>query len=414
MYRVWVIIGCWISVSANAAGYGSPIQGASGLGNAYAGAAASAVDATTIFANPAGMIYLNDSQFIEAIHVVKPESRFEDEGSIKGAGVPPRGGEGGDIGSWIFVPNLFYAKKISPDLSMGLGVNSPFGLKTEYDDDWVGRFQTVKSQLRTINFNPSIAFRVNDSLSVGAGISAMYARAELTRAVNRVVSPESFVKIKGDDWGYGFNLGLIYQVTEDTRLGLAYRSKVEQNLKGEAKFDAPLQALNTNVKTSITTPETVSFSTYSQLNDKWDLLTDITWTRWSRFEEIKILRENGSLLSLTPQNWDNSLRYSMGATYKYDSKLNLRAGIAYDEEAISDEFRTARIPSNDRTWLSVGASWQMSEKSKLDVGFSHLFIKDAVIDDDQNSPAEGFNGRLRGKYQAQANILGIQFTRTLD
>ena len=104
----------------------------------------------------------------------------------------------------------------------------------------------------------------------------------------------------------------------------------------------------------------------------------------------------------------------MGATYKYDSKLNLRAGIAYDVEAISDEFRTARIPSNDRTWLSVGASWQMSEKSKLDVGFSHLFIKDAVIDDDQNPPAEGFNGRLRGKYQAQANILGIQFTRTLD
>lgn len=399
---------------ANAAGFASPIQGANGLGFAYAGAAASALDATTIFANPAGMSYLPERQFVEAIHVVKPESRFEDEGSIKATGVPPRGGEGGDIGSWNFVPNLFYSHRLSPDLTIGIGVNSPFGLKTEYDRDWVGRFQTVKSQLRTINFNPSVAYRINDQLSVGAGISAMWAEARLSRAVNRVVSPESFVRIRGDDWGFGMNAGLIYQATKQTRFGLAYRSKIEQHLEGKAKFDEPLNTANTDVTTDITIPETLSLSAYSQINDQLELLGDITWTHWSRFKEIKILRANGTVLSASPQNWDNSMRYSVGAIYKVKESLRLKAGVAFDEEVISDEFRTARIPSNDRTWLSVGVGWKISDKSYIDVGYSHLFVKDAKIDDDQNSAAEGFNGRVTGRYKANVNILGVQLTRSFD
>ena len=242
----------------------------------------------------------------------------------------------------------------------------------------------------------------------------MWAEAQLSRAVNRVVAPESFVRIEGDDWGFGFNAGLIFQATDQTRFGVAYRSKIEQSLKGEAKFDAPLNTANTDVKTDITIPETLSFSAYSQLNEKWDVLADITWTRWSRFKEIKILRADDSVLSLTRQNWDNSFRYSIGTIYKYDDNLKLKAGLAFDKEAISDEFRTARIPSNDRTWLSVGLGWKISNNSNLDVGFSHLFIKDAKIDDNQSSPSQGFNGRVKGEYKSNVNIFGVQFTRNLN
>lgn len=397
-----------------AAGFGTPAQGASGLGTAYAGIAASALDATTIFANPAGMTYLPNSQFVIANHLLKPEVRFKDEGSVKASGVPSTGGQGGDIGSLILMPNIYYSHKISEDLYVGIGVNSPFGLKTEYENDWIGRFQTVKSQLKTININPSVAFKVNDRFSVGAGISVMRAEAELTRAVNRVVLPESYVSIKGDDWGAGFNLGGIYKLTSDTRIGISYRSKVDLNLDGDAKFGSALSNSNTDVKTKIVTPESISVSSFTQLNDSWDLLADITWTRWSRFQEINILKNDGSSLTNLPQNWRNTVRYSIGAVYKLNDEIQLRSGLAFDQEAISDEYRQARIPSNDRTWLSFGASWKASKVSKLDFGFTHIFIKDAKINQNQNTAALGFNGALIGEYDAEANIVAIQFTRHIQ
>jgi long-chain fatty acid transport protein len=274
----------------------------------------------------------------------------------------------------------------------------------------VGRFQANKSEVKTININPSIAFKINDQVSLGFGVSVMRAEATLTRQVNRVAAAETDVEIKGDDWGVGFNLGAIYQATADTRIGVAYRSKVEQHLEGKAKFGAPLAAGNTDVKADVTLPENFSVSAFSSLNDKWDLMGDVTWTRWSQFKELKIVRDNGTTLALTPENWENTMRYSIGVNYHYSDAIKLRAGLAYDEEAIKDEFRTARIPGNDRKWLSLGVGWQVTPASKLDVGYSHLFISDAKIDDDQTSAAEGFNGRVRGDFEGSVDILSMQYT----
>ncbi len=153
----------------------------------------------------------------------------------------PLGDEGLNAGDLAFVPNFYFMTDITPTIKIGVGVNAPFGLKTEYDDGWIGRFQAVKSEVKTININPSIAFKVNDQLSLGFGVSAMWTEATLTRQVN-LVAAETDVEIKGDDWGYGFNLGAIYQATADTCFGVAYRSKVKQELEGEAKFGAILSA----------------------------------------------------------------------------------------------------------------------------------------------------------------------------
>jgi long-chain fatty acid transport protein len=396
--------------SAQAAGFALIEQSASGMGNAFAGGSAAAEDASTIFFNPAGMTYIEGTQAAGALHLINPNAEFNDKGSAKAQGFPPKGGEGPNAGDLAFVPNFYFMTDINPSIKVGVGVNAPFGLKTEYDDKWVGRFQADKSEVKTININPSIAFKVNDQLSLGFGVSAMWAEATLTRQVNRVVAAESDVKIKGDDWGFGFNLGAIYQATADTRVGVAYRSKVEQHLDGDAKFGAPLTAGNTGVKADVTLPENFSVSAFSKLDDKWDLMGDVTWTRWSQFKELKIVRDNGTTLSLTPENWDNTLRYSVGVSYHYSDALKLRAGLAYDEEAISDKFRTARIPGNDRKWLSLGAGWQVTPVSKVDVGYSHLFISDASIDDDQTSAAKGRNGRLRGDFEGSVDILSLQYT----
>lgn len=413
--------GILFSTSAYSAGFALIEQNASGMGNAYAGAAAVAEDASTIFFNPAGMTYLKGRQAVIASHAIKPTAHFDNQGSVPGR--LPVGSEGGDLGSWAFIPNTYYSHEINPNVFVGVGISTPFGLKTEYDKDWVGRFQAVKSELKTININPAVAFKVNDQLSIGAGISAMWAQAELTRAVNGGGLGERFVKIKGDDWGFGFNLGAIYQLTQDARIGLAYRSKVKQELEGDSRSTLtqlnalPLRTLNTDVTADVTLPETFSVSAFSHLNQQWDVMADITWTRWSQFKELRILRDNGtgSTLAVTPENWENTLRYSIGASYKYSDQLKLRAGVAFDEEAIKDEFRTARIPGNDRTWVALGASYKLSETSQFDLGYAHLFLKEAKIRDIQNIPTTvppTANGNLIGEYDGHVDILSVQYTHS--
>lgn len=398
---------------AHAAGFALIEQSGSGMGNAYAGAAAVAEDASTIFFNPAGMTYIEGTQIVGALHLIKPNAEFNNQGSIAGLG-RPLGGEGGNAGDLAFVPNFFYKRDLSDTFKFGLGVSSPFGLKTEYNKDWIGRFQAIKSDLKTVNINPALAFKVNDQLSLGFGVSAMWIQAELTNAVNTPFG-ERNLKVKGDDWGFGYNLGLMYQATEDTRLGLAFRSKIDQKLKGDARSNFtllnpnPLATLNVDVTAETSLPETLSFSLFSRVNSKWDLLGDVTWTHWSRFRELRIVRDNGtnSTLGVTPENWDNTIRYSIGANYHYSDTLKLRAGIAYDEEAISTEFRTTRIPGNDRKWLALGAGWQYSPNTKFDIGYAHLFISDTKINDNQIALGRGL---VKGEYDGSVDILSLQMT----
>jgi long-chain fatty acid transport protein len=399
-----------------AAGFALIEQSASGMGNAFAGGSASAEDASTVYFNPAGMTYIQGTQIVGALHLIKPSAEFNNNGTVAATG-RPLGGSGGDAGDLAFVPNIYLVTDITPTIKAGLGINAPFGLKTEYDNDWMGRFQAIKSELKTVNINPSIAYKVNDQLSLGVGVSAMWTQAELTKAVNAVAS-ESSVKVKGDDWGYGYNLGAVFQATSDTRFGIAYRSKVNQHLEGTSSsaFTAlnasPTQTLNTNISASVVLPENVSLSAFSRIDDKWDLMGDVTWTHWSRFKELRIIRENGtgSTLAVTTENWHNTLRYSIGANYHYSDTLKFRAGLAYDEEAIDDQFRTARIPGNDRKWVSLGAAYQVTPAGRLDVGYAHLFISDATINDDQSSATQGRAGHLIGSYDGDVNILSLQYT----
>lgn len=408
---------------SHAAGFGLAELSGSGLGNAFAGASAVSEDASNMFSNPASLTYIQGTQAVGALHLIKPNADFNNEGSLRatGFGVRPLGGDGGNAGDLAFIPNFYFKMDVNDSVKIGLGINAPFGLKTEYNDNWLGRFQAIKSDLKTININPAIAFKVNDQLSLGFGVSAMYAEAELTNAVNFGTFGEGYAKVKGDDWGFGFNLGAIYQATADTRIGMSYRSKIEQHLDGDVKFTRPAglpqpfvdATANGDVTADVTLPENFSISAFSRLNDTWDVMGDFTWTRWSRFQELAVYRNSGALLIKTEENWDNTMRYSLGLNYHYNDALKLRAGIAYDEEAISTKYRTARIPGNDRKWLAFGAGWQATPATKLDIGYAHLFISDTKIDDDQSvavAPSPFSKGRVKGEYEASVDILSLQVT----
>jgi long-chain fatty acid transport protein len=376
---------------AHAAGFALIEQNASGLGNAYAGQAASAQDASTIFFNPAGMTLLPDSQLVLAGSLVNPHAKFTGSSNIGG-------GDGGDAGDLAFVPNAYIAFRVSPDIHLGVGLNAPFGLKTEYDSSWAGRTQAIESELKTVNLNPAIAWKASDTLSLGAGVSIQYAEATLT---NFAGAP-GVAKVEGDDTSWGFNLGALWQLSEATRIGVAYRSEVDQSLQGDLSFSAAPTVIP--VTADVTLPDSASLSLFQKLGARWELLADITWTGWSDFEQLRIVNASGVPVSTTTENWDDSYRYSVGANYRLDDKLMLRGGLAYDETPVSDTFRTARIPDESRTWLAFGAQYRLSDKSVLDVGYAHLFIDDARINKIENGVT------LNGEYASSVDILSAQLT----
>lgn len=380
--------------AVHSAGFALIEQNASGLGNAYAGQAAAATDASTIFFNPAGMTMLPDRQLVVAGHLIAPNAEFSGSSNIGG-------GDGGDAGGIALVPNAYFAFRLTPEVHLGVGLNAPFGLATEYDDTWAGRTQAIKSELKTINLNPAIAWKVNENFSLGAGVSIQYAEATLTN----LAGAAGLATVKGEDYGWGFNFGALWQLGGSTRLGVAYRSDVEYTLEGDVGFSVAA-VLNGPVTADATLPDSASLSVFHRLNERWDILADVTWTAWSDFDELRIVRTSGALLSVTPENWEDSYRFSLGANYRYSDKLMLRVGAAFDETPVSDTYRTARIPDEDRTWLAFGAQYRLDDRSVLELGYAHLFVKDARI----NKTESGVT--LTGEYDASVDILSAQFTHS--
>jgi long-chain fatty acid transport protein len=401
-----------------AAGFALIEQNASGLGNAYAGQAASAQDASTVFFNPAGMGLLPDSQLVVTGSLVEPSAKFQNGGSTA-APLQTLGDTGGDAFDLSFVPNAYYVYPVNKDLALGIGVNVPFGLKTEYDQTWMGRFQAVKSELQTVNVNPSLSYKLNDTVLLGIGLSAQYIDATLTNMVNYsalaggALGPglQGLADVKGNDWGWGYNLGALFGLG-NTRVGISYRSEVDYTLDGDVSFasvpppmaGSPLLQAGP-VTAGVTMPASASLSLFHKLNPSVDLLADVTWTGWSTFDVLTIRRTSGTVVSSTTENWQDSWRYSLGVTWHQNATWAWRAGVAYDQTPVEDAYRTARIPDNSRTWVALGGQYRLSEKSVLDFGYAYLFVKDASID----STVAGA-GTLLGTYDNSVNILSAQYS----
>jgi long-chain fatty acid transport protein len=435
-----------------ASGFAIIEQGVSGLGNAYAGGAASALDATTIFFNPAGLTSIENRQFIVAGHVIATQANFSNNNSTDLLGnTVALGNSGGNAGGESLVPNVYYSMPVNEDITFGIGINAPFGLKTEYDSGWIGRYHALKSDLKTVNINPSIGWKASDRLSLGFGVNAQYIKATLTRALDTGsacigtliangtpaatavttcsttfgLSPQQndgLAEIKGDDWSFGYNLGALYQVADTTRVGFAYRSKIKQELEGSADFTIPTGFSNfltfvgsssfvdTGAQAQVDLPETYSLSIYHDVNDKVSVMADATYTRWNRFKELRVTYDSGQADSVTPEQWENVWRFSVGSSYRIENNLILRAGVAFDQEPIaSDSLRTARIPGNDRTWFTVGAQFATSENMNLDIGYAHLRIADTGINNTDSTA-----GTLTGSYNNGVDIFSAQLTYNFD
>lgn len=439
-----------VSTHARAAGFALIENSASGMGNAFAGGSAIADDASTVFFNPAGMTRLSGTQIAIAGHIVDPTADFTNNGSQDFLGNPLSGGND-DGGKTAFVPNFYYVTEIGDDSMFGLGINVPFGLSTDYDDDWVGRYTATKSEVSTININPSFGTKATDKLSIGFGLSIQYIDATLENqldsgaiCVNLQVqggadtataiancqglglpvadaSVDSSQSLSGDDWTTGYNFGFLYQLDNESRVGFAYRSEIKHSLEGNVDFamdpalsgiisaqSAPIDTLfsDTGIMAGVELPATASVSYYRDVNTRLAVMADVTWTEWSNFKELAIIFDNPVQGSSTiPENWQNSWRYAIGMNYKANDTVTYRAGVAYDETPIrSAEDRTPRIPGNDRTWLSFGVGYNLSSDMSIDVGYSHLFVGDTNM----NNTDASFGHTVTGEYDAEVDIFSVQ------
>ena len=388
-----------------AAGLSVSEYGGKGLGEAYAGSSASTEDAACAYFNPAGLSLMGHSSADVGATYLLTKFSFTPRDCTypQHNGMPLTGGNGGMAGGEAILPYAYYNQKLDSETAVGMAVNTPFGLSSDYQDGWVGRYQALYSELQTVNFNPSLSRRLTPSIAVGAGLNLQYARAEFSSAVDfgsilasqgvPGIMPQMLdgkATIKGDDWGWGYNAGIMLQPSESSTVGLTYRSEISYTLEGDATFDvpeqvAPLQSAglfsDSDVRCDITMPESVSLGAAQKLLSNLTLKAEITWTRWSRYQELRIRYDSNQPDSVTEQKWNDVFRYALGLNYDVGSKWTVRLGTAYDESPVPDaEHRTPNIPDSNRIWLSAGVSCQLTERVGADLAYTRIYFNKTEAD----------------------------------
>lgn len=403
------------------------------LGQAYSGTASDIRDASTVFFNPAGMSQLEGRHLTAGVNIVWIEGEFDDRNSNTG-------GSGGGTDEVEFVPNLYYVQPLTEDWTLGLGISAPFGLKSDYGREWIGRYLATDSELEALNFNATFAYDINHKFSVALGLNYQRVETELSNAfdstfgINPAVETDSLVHIvDADDSDLILDLSMFFQPTETTRLGLIWRQGADFDLEGEARFErngictenqgyptgappAPstgtlcanaLAAREGAVAANISFPDTVTISISHKLTSEWSVHGDLAWTEWSEIGIIEIISTGNepTLVDKLALEYDDTVRVALGATYDSYGPWVFRFGVAFDEAPqTSPEFVSARILDGDRIWVSLGFSYIFSDQLSVDVGYAHLFLDDVDIQD--RNP--GFGHVVDGDFNTRANTLGIQ------
>lgn len=401
-------------------------QGAQGIGNAGAGSAVAAENASTVYYNPAGMTQLPQYAVSVGLSAVYTTFKFSDGGSTTGAFTTA--GDGGNGGGWGFIPNMYGTMALTKDIYIGLGIGAPYGLKVQYNEPWIGSAQSNMFDIKTLNINPSIAWRATDWMSLGLGanyqrIDATYERNLLTAVpgianpvANAAAAQASGLNMTLSDDAWGWNVGAIFTLAPQTKLGIAYRSKIKYKTDGDVAAYSPspllAAAASSNVKASIDLPDTFALSISQGIGENWELLGDISWTGWSSIPQVDIMRSSGAATGTTAQvletHFDDAWRFAVGANYKLSDSIKLRFGLAYDQTPVPNaQYRLTSLPDNDRIWFATGAQWKPAKDTAVDFGLAYIYMQDPDID--RNELAQG-RGYVKGSYDNSVWLMGVQFS----
>ncbi|MGM0784703.1 MAG: OmpP1/FadL family transporter [Pseudomonadota bacterium] len=424
-----------IAGQAHAGGYQVNEQSVSGQGYGHAGRSSNVNDATIVFGNPAGMSFLDRAQVSVGGTYLDVSTDIDNATATRnGTPVHTDGSADGDMVPGKFIPYAFYAQPVTDKLAFGFGVYAPFGSETDYEDGFIGRNLGNYTQLTVMSAQPTVSYRFNDQWSVGAGLTYNRVDGELHRQVANPFNPtdpssDLDARVEGDDDGWGYNLGVIFQPVPETTLGLTYRSKVDYTLTGDYRANDPSGLVDTfapdrlqrDAKLDLTTPETINFSVTQQMSDNLKLMFGASWTRWSQFDEIRVVDQNdpsGDPITLEEQDYSNAWAFAAGGEYQLNPQWVLRAGVTIDNTPTSDEFRSARIPSDDRRIFSLGAGWTPTENLTLDFAYSYLTERGTRVDQEREdlraagpgAPANDVVSTYTADYKNEAHGFGAQLT----
>ncbi|MGH8292391.1 MAG: OmpP1/FadL family transporter [Gammaproteobacteria bacterium] len=455
----WTLTACAITIAASlpglarASNFQLTEQSVTSLGSAHAAGAAYASDASTIWYNPAGLTRLTTPELDAGLSLIRVGFNFTPTTAVDAAGQPLTGNNGGNPGKLGGVPFIYYSTPINDKLAFGIGFGVPFGLATSYKANSIFRYQAIYTSVQVLNLNPTLAYKFSDNWSAGFGVDVQKMDVKLTNDVDfgavcfAQVNPvnctamglvpqghDGFFQGTASNTHVGFNFGVLWQ-DDTTRVGFAYRSRVKHNLTGSASFtNVPAlfssQGLfqNQGISAAFTTPQIVSLSLYQQLDDKWSLMADWSYTGWSSFQNLTINFSDPNMPSTTVQEGlSNSNRFAVGANYQFNDQWTFRGGVALDKSPVPNPSapcntatppafatcnnsvyasRTARLPDADRKWVAVGASWKVSDHSQWDIGYAHLFINSRVPFSQLNGSSGDY---ISGQFKGDADILGIQY-----
>ena len=426
LHRAWLgallaVLAC-ISHPAWAAGFLVRENSADTVAMSYAGTGSRATDPNTVFSNPAGMTHLQADGFELGAAVILPSSTFS--GSARQATpvgpVPLSGNNGGDSGRTALIPDLYGVMRVMPDVSIGIAITAPFGNTDEYDPAWVGRYLGTKTMATSADINPSIAWKINDTLSVGAGFSAQYLKLDVTSAIDQTAifgtpAPDAVYRFNAHDWSYGFNLGVLADFG-DFRMGLTYRSNVDHRIEGSLNFNgaSPLLGLvNGPASAKARLPSTTTFSITSDVSPDFSLSADVQYTHWSVFKDVTILSQNQPFPNI--QGYRDAWMVAVGGAYRLDERWTLKAGISYDETPVTSRYRAVTLPDTDRYLVGVGAEVRLTDAIAVEGAYQHSFafnnpnLNSSVNNTDPITHSVTVNGR----YDINVDILALSFKYAL-
>lgn len=407
-----------------AAGFALNEQSISGMGTGYAGRSSAAEDSSTVYGNPAGMSRLKRTEIsLGAAYIDAKTTISHASSSFAGGALNNPGSNDGDMVPGTAVPSGYIVMPLDDHWAFGLGMYAPYGLITDYESGFQGRSFGNKSKVQVITLQPTVSYAFNDVVSIGFGPTINRLDGELTSNIQVPGLGTENIKIKGDDTALGFNAGILVTPIAGTNLGLTYHSKVDYRLKGNTKasgvlsdaFDGGAQKYDASL--DIATPESVDFSVTHHLNEAWTLYAGTTWTRWSRLKAITVNNQGvgagieaaAGLSSISePQNWHNTWSHAVGAAYKVNKQLTLRTGLSFDQSPTNNTDRSVRIPTGDRTALSLGAGYAINDNVSIDVAYSYL-REEPVKVSRSNALTETYDAKYKNSAQGFGAAITYKF-----
>jgi len=406
------------SKEALASGFMIRENSAESIATVYAGNASRADDVSTVFNNPAGMSWLQGSQVEVGSAAVFPSIQFQGNATVMGSPIPGDNSRNG--GPSALIPHLYGMFDLTDKLKAGIAVTVPFGNTIDYTPTWSGRYVNTKTAAITADINPNISYRISDRLSVGGGVSLQYLKIELTSAIPQFLifgptAPDGNYKLKEDGWAWGFNLGVLAEPWDGTRLGLTYRSKIDHHTKGTLNFNAnPLLGLvSGSATTDLNLPASIGGSITQQITPDFSLSSDVQFTQWDVFKQVVAKSANPPFTFV--ENYRNSWMVSVGGVYRLNDTWSLRGGLGFDESPTTDAFRDSGVPDKSRVMVGTGFAYRFSGATSLELGYAHYFATGHASMDTSVNSIDPLTGAviLHGHYTNHLDFVALSLRTAL-